>query len=73
MRELAMWTIYDNPTDFPGLYVARKWLVRNGKEEWTSTVITDANLQRLRDSLPAGLFCMNRAPGDDPVIVETWL
>jgi len=31
------------------------------------------SLEATRSALPPGLHRLNRAPGDDPVIVETWM
>lgn len=66
--ELAIWTVYNNPKDFPDLYVARKWI----NDKPTQEVLTADSLEGLRDLLPAGLVCMDSHSNDDPVIVETW-
>jgi hypothetical protein len=67
---LSMWTVYDHPSDFPDGYVARRF----DGEQPTSDVIESADLDLVRYSLAMkGLFCLARSPGDDPVILETWL
>lgn len=69
---LEMFVIYDSPTDFPGRFVVRPWAA--GRE---GTVYGDAmvaaTLEEARELVPAGLHRVTRSPGDDPVIVETWI
>ena len=71
---LEMWAIYENPSDHPGKYVARKWSVRDGRKEPAPELacIVGATLEDVRSRLPAGMHRMDRMPGDDKVIVETW-
>jgi hypothetical protein len=72
---LYLWTVYANPTDFPGQYVARRWEARAGDREpvpCAECIVRDT-LDEVRADLPPGLYCMPRDPGDDPTIVETWL
>lgn len=69
---LAIWTIYQSPSDHPGEFVARKWLVKTEPvpSEW---VVKGATLAEVRAKLPPHLFRMERDPMDDPNIVESWL
>lgn len=69
---LSIWTIYHNPTDFPGKYVARRWIVSE-QPAATGEVFLADTLGEVRDMLPPGLVPMQRWEGDDPCIVETWL
>ena len=66
---LELWTVYDSPTDLPGRFVARKWLL----DQPTNELLQDKTLDGLRGKLPQGLTRMPRAPEDDPKIVETWI
>jgi hypothetical protein len=67
---LAIWTVYDHPTDFPDSYVARRFLL----ERPTRTVMIEPTLDALRSKLAAlGLVRLARSPEDDPKIVEVWL
>lgn len=66
---LELWTIYDKPDDFPGGFVARKWLL----DQPTSELLQNQTLEGIRAMLPHGLMCLPRAPEDDPRIVETWI
>jgi len=67
--ELPIWVIYDKPTDYPDVLVARKWLL----DQPTNEVITAATLDDLREKLPPGLAQLSRHPSDDPKIVESWI
>lgn len=67
--ELVIWTVYDGPTDFPGEFVARKWLLDGATNELRKA----KTLEGLRAQLPKGLARLPRAALDDPKIVETWM
>lgn len=69
--DLLVWTIYEKPKDFPGVFVARPYSSRAGAP--CDFVMVAATLEAVRDLLPPGLCRMPRQPGDDPVIVETWI
>lgn len=63
-----------NPSDFPGLYVVREWLVQvEGDIIARGLIGTAETLDQARDFIPDGYFKMSRHLFDDPVIVETWL
>lgn len=72
VQNLEIWTVYDSPTDFPGLFVARKWLIKQ-EPVATEEAFTGPTLQSVRDQIPAGLHRIPRAPEDDLNIVESWL
>lgn len=66
---LDIWTIYRNPRDHPGKYVARLFV----GETATDQAIVVGDLELLRGMMRAmGLACLNRADDDDESIVETW-
>lgn len=67
-RPLSIWVVYDNPTDYPGRFVARKW---KGDTATPELHLADT-LDELRQLLPAGLCRLPRFAIDDPKIVETW-
>lgn len=77
---LHMYTIYESPRDFPGLFVVRRWTIgprqfgdpMTAKADERPWAITET-LARARDSLPSGLYNIARNPDDDTVIVETWV
>jgi hypothetical protein len=70
---LALWTVYDHPSDFPDRFIARLWLVSRTGTVMTEETVSAATLEELRDRLPPGLYRLDRDPNDDPVVVETWL
>lgn len=72
------YTIYRNPSDFPGKLVVRGWDIEDGKTAMAPDAIavddTEVALQTLRASLDEqGLVCIGRHVMDDPVILETWI
>lgn len=71
-KHLSIWTVYDKPRDHPDKYVARRWLT-TPQPVPTSDIFLADTLDSLRQQLPPGLIQMQRQPGDDPSILETWL
>lgn len=69
---LSMWHVYDRPKDYPTQYVARRWEVLNEPSATTDIFVADT-LDGLRNLLPQGLYRLPASPGDDPVILETWV
>lgn len=71
---MIMWVLYDHPKDFPDKYVARKWHVQNGRGTPTDEIITDDELDELREKMQRKcLTKIQRNTIDDPVIIETWM
>ena len=68
-RELDIYTVYFNPSDYPGLYVVRKFK----GERPTDELYTGKTIEDVRLKIPEDKRQIGRMPGDDPVIVETWL
>lgn len=66
---LTIWTVYEQPTDYPFEFVARLFL----NDKPTDTILRDTTLSGLRGKLPPGLVCLSRSDDDDPAIVESWL
>ncbi len=75
-RPLLMFTIYENPTDYPGKFVARRFAVTAAgvMPEPDPLAVVDT-IEEARAAIPdrEGLVCMRRNPSDEPQIVETWL
>lgn len=67
--DLVIWVIYDHPSDFPQYFVARPFI----GERALLVHLCHKDLALLRHRLPGGVFPLNRSPGDDPKILETWL
>lgn len=72
LHSQSMWTVYDRPSNFPTLWVARRWEVRKQPMP-TSEVLLADSLEALRIKLPAGLTRLERQPADEPAVVEVWL
>lgn len=72
---LRLWCVTHRPSDLPGVeYAARRWeLAVDGVHHATADVLTGSSLAAVREQLPPGLTRLERAPDDDPVIVEVWL
>ncbi|MEC5161644.1 MULTISPECIES: hypothetical protein [unclassified Janthinobacterium] len=73
---VPIWIIYDHPADYPHCFVARKFLY-DGASTATETVLTATSLTLIRrnviNAMPHVPNCLERAPGDDAVIVECWV
>jgi hypothetical protein len=74
MPTLAMWTVYDSPSDYPGKFVARRFYVDASGVKPSGSIIIAENLETVRYILCAemGLIRLTRNEEDDPKIVETW-
>lgn len=70
---LVIYTIYRNPTDYPGKYVVRRWLVDRTGVHIERVVAVRNSLATARSAVPPELACIQRQADDDPVIVETWI
>lgn len=68
-ESLAVWVVYDSPIDFPGRFVARKWLNNTP----TNDLLQATTLDELRNKLPDGLYRLDRDESDDSRIVESWI
>lgn len=67
---LMAWAVYKDPSDYPGKFVVRRFIGMNAKKE--PEVVADT-LDEARRVIPAGLICVPRLNGDDPVIYEVWI
>ena len=73
LREhLPMWVIYYDPSDYPGLWVARLH-VSLPEPMATNVVLTASSLDAIREQIPDDLMPFGRHSADDPKIVEVWL
>lgn len=86
MNKLEIYTVYNSPSDYPGLFVVRKYIieatppgegnlesVRNPTAD-PQFILTGKKLENVRQQMERmGLFPVPRFPEDDPVIVENWI
>lgn len=71
---LVMFVIYDHPKDFPDEFVCRRCWIEAGRIIFDPDLFASGpTLGAVREKVPAGTVRIDRSPGDDPVIVETWL
>lgn len=71
---LSIWTIYENPSDEPGWFVARRDELAADASTPKSEVYITRQVEVLRDMLRArGLTCLPRHPDDEQHIVECWI
>jgi hypothetical protein len=71
-NDLLTWTIYERPADFPDSYVVRPHSSRVACP--LSVHFERRNLESVRAALEGlGLTRLERAPSDDPCILETWI
>lgn len=72
--QLMVWTIYRAPADFPSVpYVVRGWLIIGGDIVDSGALGLADSLEQARTYLPQGLSRFEPSPGEDPVVVESWL
>jgi len=67
---LTMYVIYDNPRDYPGKFVVRRWIGMNAS---TKPEGVFATLNEARGVLPIGSVFITPYDTDDPCIAEVWL
>lgn len=72
---LSIWTVYENPSDYPGKFVARMFTMTKDGFEPTQNIIICDTLEMIRMIMltQMHLTCLTRYPEDDPKIVEVWL
>lgn len=72
---LTGYTVYENPIDWPGGYVVRRWRTFSGLPNpvLDREAVRCRTLEQARASLPQGLYCLGRQPGDDKAILEVWI
>ena len=75
MVRMSLWTVYDHPTDFPNNYVAREWVVEDGRLGPTGNFMLANDVEIIREILlvQMHLHRLPRNENDDPKIVETWI
>lgn len=71
--ELSIWTITENPADFPGQFVARRFIIAKRAYAVTTDYHVADTLDAVRGMLPAHLVRLPRDPSDQALIVESWI
>lgn len=75
VRQLEFWTVYDNPKDFPGQFVARRFEVSSDQEpQPTKDALLGKSFADLEEHFSKqGFTWLPRNSGDDPVIVGVYM
>jgi len=74
---LSIFTVYENPLDYPGSFVVRRFEV--SADSTRAAALPLAVVDTLAEARAAvrrahpGAVCMARADGDEPQIVESWI
>lgn len=69
--KLPMIVIYEKPSDFPNHFVARIWEATIPAP--TDVAMVESTLDAIHAGIPGRFIRMDRTPGDDPNILETWI
>jgi len=72
---LTIWSLYEDPIDYPGQIVARMFLIRAGQPPlMTNLVILTDNVDRLHSMFTReGLVFTPRLLEDDPCVVGAYI
>lgn len=70
---LQTWTIYNNPSDYPGKFVVRRMTILGGIHRDPEPAAVVDTLEEARAAVPPSLMRIDRHPNDEPQIVECWL
>jgi len=75
MDAMETYTVYFNPTDYPGRYVVRRFWLGIAPEpvadqDW---FFVGDSLVAVRERVPPHCIRFNRYPDDEPQIVEWWV
>lgn len=68
-----VWCIFERPLDHPDHFVTRRQRAYRGRIVVDDDYKLSRSLEQARSHVPAGLYCMERRPGDPPFLVEVWL
>lgn len=71
-NEIVMFTVYFNPSDYPGLYVLRRHVAVDGEARADPECVTGKTLDEVRRHIPPDRNRIARHPQDEPQIVESW-
>ena len=67
---LTLYVIYNNPSDYPGKFVVRRWI---GLQACAEPEGVFATLNKARGILPIGSVSVSPQEYDDPCIAEVWI
>lgn len=71
---LTVWTIYREPSDYPGCWVLRAHDIFPGEKTYPHEFCFVAmTLGEIRAKVPPGTLCIGRTAQDNPAIYESWV
>ncbi len=74
MKAMPMWVIYENPADYRGRFVVRRWEVMTDAPRPCEVTADEKSLFEARmKGIPHWAVRLDRNKFDDPCIVEMWL
>jgi hypothetical protein len=75
MPLLQLYTVYQDPDDYPDEIVVRRWTVQAGRPTPEKELfLREPDLQTVREKLVnLNLVCLGREPEDDHAVLETWV
>lgn len=72
-RALFTYTVYQDPTDYPGKFVVRKHAAAGGDVFAQELVAVGDSLEEVRAKIPTNQVRMPRNTDDDAKIIEVWI
>lgn len=66
-------SVYLNPKDYPGKFVARLFDIQAGHVCITRYIMISDSLEDIRNEMPAGLYRLDRTQDDDLELLEVWV
>lgn len=76
-KKLKLWTVYNSPADFPGLYVAREFEMDKPTSNYFAHSLQDNVdqwcIEQASKSGQGQPYPLARHPDDHPTVVHTWL
>ena len=73
LSDFPIITIYFDPTDYPGKYVARIFDIRPGEVCRLQYIMLGESLEEIRLRMPESFVRMDRKLEDDEKILEVWI
>lgn len=73
---MSMWTVYDHPTDFPNVFVARRIEIVVGQlePEATGDIYIAHDIAQMNQHFERlGLSFLSRQEADEPQIMGVWM
>ncbi len=70
---LSIYTIFNNPLDYPNKVVVRQFKIKAGKIGVTDNIVLCDSVEEARNKIPKNLSVLMRSPNDHTSVVESWI